>query len=53
MRADHYGRCAAYPALARLMGTDQVLVGPLSALELAAVIEHPAERVGPAGRAGR
>ncbi len=30
MRADHYGRCAAYPALARLLGSDQVLVGPLS-----------------------
>jgi class 3 adenylate cyclase len=46
IRADHYGRCAAYPSLARLVGADHVLVGPLSALELAAVIEHPAERVG-------
>ncbi len=46
MRADHYGRCAAYPALARLLGSEQVLVGPLSATELAAVIEHPAQRVG-------
>ena len=46
MRADHYGRCAAYPALARLLGSDQVLVGPLSGAELAAVIEHPAQRVG-------
>ena len=46
MRADHYGRCAAYPALARLLGSDQVLVGPLSSAELAAVIEHPAQRVG-------
>ncbi len=46
MRADHYGRCAAYPALARLIGADHVLVGPLSVVELAAVIEHPAERVG-------
>jgi class 3 adenylate cyclase/WD40 repeat protein/energy-coupling factor transporter ATP-binding protein EcfA2 len=46
IRADHYGRCAAYPALARLLGSDQVLVGPLSGAELAAVIEHPAQRVG-------
>ena len=46
MRADHYGRCAVYPALARLLGSEQVLVGPLSATELAAVIEHPAQRVG-------
>jgi class 3 adenylate cyclase/WD40 repeat protein len=46
IRADHYGRCAAYPALARLAGANHVLVGPLSALELAAVVEHPAERVG-------
>jgi len=46
MRADHYGRCAAYPALARLLGSDQVLVGPLSSAEIAAVIEHPAQRVG-------
>jgi class 3 adenylate cyclase/WD40 repeat protein/energy-coupling factor transporter ATP-binding protein EcfA2 len=46
LRADHYGRCAAYPALARLLGSDQVLVGPLTATELAAVVEHPAQRVG-------
>jgi class 3 adenylate cyclase/WD40 repeat protein/energy-coupling factor transporter ATP-binding protein EcfA2 len=46
MRADYYGRCAAYPALARLLGSDQVLVGPLSSAEIAAVIEHPAQRVG-------
>jgi class 3 adenylate cyclase/WD40 repeat protein len=46
MRADHYGRCAAYPALARLLGSDQVLVGPLTSAEMAAVIEHPAHRVG-------
>ncbi len=46
MRADHYGRCAAYPGLARLLGSDQVLVGPLSSAEIAAVIEQPAQRVG-------
>ncbi len=46
IRADYYGRCAAYPALARLLGSDQVLVGPLTGTEVAAVIEHPAQRVG-------
>ena len=46
IRADHYGRCAAYPALARLVGADHVLVSPLTAVELAGVIEHPAQRVG-------
>ena len=46
LRADHYGRCAAYPALARLLSACQVLVGPLSNTELAAVIGHPAQRVG-------
>jgi WD40 repeat protein len=46
VRADQYERCAAYPRLARLLGADQVLVGPLGADELAAIIRHPAERVG-------
>ena len=46
MRADHYGHCAAYPTLARRIGSSQVLVGPLTSTELAAVIEAPAERVG-------
>jgi len=46
LRADHYERCAAYPRLARLLGADQVLVGPLTTDEIAAIIRHPAERVG-------
>jgi hypothetical protein len=46
MRADHYGHCAAYPQLARLISATHVLVGPLTPPELAAVIEAPAERVG-------
>jgi len=46
MRADHYGHGAAYPALARLLGADQVLVGPLTSSELASVVEHPAHSVG-------
>ena len=46
LRADHYGHCAAYPALARQLAGNHVLVGPLTASELVSVIEHPAERVG-------
>lgn len=46
LRADHYGHCAAYPALARLLGTDQILVGPVTAAELAAIVERPAHSVG-------
>jgi class 3 adenylate cyclase/WD40 repeat protein len=46
IRADHYGHCAGYPSLSRLIGTNQVLVGPLMRAELSAVIEHPAQRAG-------
>jgi WD40 repeat protein/DNA-binding SARP family transcriptional activator len=46
VRADFYGRCAAYPELARLLGANHVLVGPMSRDELARAIERPAERVG-------
>ena len=46
MRADQYGRAAAYPALARAMGTDQVLVGPTTRSELASIVERPAQRAG-------
>lgn len=46
VRADHYERCAAYPRLARILASDQVLVGPLAPDEIAAITRHPAERVG-------
>ena len=46
LRADHYGHCAVYPALAKTLASNQVLVGPPNSRELAAVIEHPAQRVG-------
>ncbi len=46
MRADHYGHCAGYPQLAKLVTRSQVLVGPLTRAELGSVIEHPAQRVG-------
>jgi len=46
VRADHYEQCATYPRLAGLLASDQVLVGPLTPDEIAAIIRHPAERVG-------
>jgi WD40 repeat protein/DNA-binding SARP family transcriptional activator len=46
VRADFYGRCAAYPELARLMGANHVLVGPMRRDELRRAIELPAERAG-------
>ena len=46
LRADYYGACAAHPALSRLLGESQVLVGPMEPAELAQAIE------GPAGKAG-
>ena len=42
-------RCAAYPALARLLGANHVLVGPMQRDELRRAIELP----GAAGRAAR
>ena len=46
LRADFYGRFAAYPALAELLGANHVLVGPMQASELRRVVELPAGRVG-------
>ena len=46
VRADFYGRCAAYPELSRLVGANHVLVGPMARDELRRAIERPAERVG-------
>jgi WD40 repeat protein/DNA-binding SARP family transcriptional activator len=46
LRADFYGRCAAYPRLARLLAANQVLVGPMRPGELQQAIVCPAERVG-------
>jgi WD40 repeat protein/DNA-binding SARP family transcriptional activator len=46
IRADFYGRCAAYPALARLLGANHVLVGPMRRDELRRAIELPARRAG-------
>jgi DNA-binding SARP family transcriptional activator len=44
VRADFYGRCAAYPDLSRLLGANHVLVGPMRRDELRRAIELPARR---------
>jgi len=46
VRADFYGRCAAYPQLSALLGDNTVLVGPMARDELRRVIERPAQRAG-------
>ena len=46
LRADFYGRFAAHPDLAELLGANQVLVGPMQASELRRAVELPAARVG-------
>jgi WD40 repeat protein/DNA-binding SARP family transcriptional activator len=46
IRADFYGRCASYPELWRLVGANQVPVGPMRRDELRRAIERPAARAG-------
>jgi WD40 repeat protein/tRNA A-37 threonylcarbamoyl transferase component Bud32 len=46
LRADFYGRFAAHPGLAELLGANHVLVGPMQASELRRAVELPAGRVG-------
>jgi WD40 repeat protein/class 3 adenylate cyclase len=46
IRADFYGRCAAYSALAELLGANHVLVGQMSAEEYRRAIEQPARQAG-------
>jgi WD40 repeat protein len=46
LRADFYGRCAAFPQLRDAVQRDQVLVGPMSTAELREAIERPAQAVG-------
>jgi WD40 repeat protein/DNA-binding SARP family transcriptional activator len=46
LRADFFGRLAAFAELADLVGTNQVLLGPMNAGELRRAIEGPAERAG-------
>ena len=46
VRADFYGHCAMHDRLGRLLGANQVLVGPMRREELRRAIEEPARRVG-------
>jgi len=46
IRSDFYGQCADYPELARLLATNQVLLGTMSAEELRRAIELPAQLAG-------
>lgn len=46
MRADFYGKCAAYPDLAARITEHQLLIGPMTEAELRQAIEGPAELVG-------
>jgi WD40 repeat protein/DNA-binding SARP family transcriptional activator len=46
LRADFYGRCAAYPELAGPLAANHVLVGSMQRDELRRAIERPAERAG-------
>jgi WD40 repeat protein/energy-coupling factor transporter ATP-binding protein EcfA2 len=46
LRADFYGRCAAYPNLAAAVSDRQILVGAMSREELRRAIERPALLVG-------
>ena len=46
IRADFYGRCAAYPELAELVGASHVLVGSMTPEEYRRAIEQPARRAG-------
>jgi DNA-binding SARP family transcriptional activator len=46
LRADFYGRLAAYPRFGQLLSANHVLVGPMDRHELARAIEQPAARAG-------
>jgi len=46
LRADFYGRCAAYPELIEALRHGQVLLGAMNDAELRAAVEKPAHAVG-------
>ncbi len=46
VRADLYGRCAAYPELLPALQDGQVVLGPMRSTELRAAIEGPAHAAG-------
>ena len=45
MRADFYGKCAAYPELSARIAAQQFLVSPMDPEMLRQAIEEPARRV--------
>ena len=46
LRGDFYDRFAAYPALAELLGSSHVLIGPMTGADLRRAIERPAAHAG-------
>jgi WD40 repeat protein/class 3 adenylate cyclase len=46
LRADFYGHCATYPALAALLQDHHALVGPMREAEIRRAIERPAAKAG-------
>jgi WD40 repeat protein/transcriptional regulator with XRE-family HTH domain len=52
LRADFYGRIAAYPELATAVVAHQTLIGPMTAVDLRRVIELPAAKTGLVLQAG-
>jgi len=46
LRADFYGRCAAYDEFATLLSSNHILLGPMKRDELARAIERPADEAG-------
>jgi WD40 repeat protein/DNA-binding SARP family transcriptional activator len=46
LRADHYGRCAAYPELSSLLSANHVLVRAMARDELRRAVEGPCDRAG-------
>ena len=46
IRADHYGRCGAYPELSRRLAAHHVLVSSMRRDELRRAVERPAQRAG-------
>jgi WD40 repeat protein/DNA-binding SARP family transcriptional activator len=46
LRADYYGRCAAYSGLSSLLAANHVLVGSMRHVDLRRAVVGPADRVG-------
>jgi WD40 repeat protein/DNA-binding SARP family transcriptional activator len=46
LRADFYGRCAAFPGFAALLSANHILLGPMKRDELVRAIKRPAHEAG-------